>query len=110
MHSKAKNPILTTQVLLLAVLLSPAFASAQTPPVNATIDASKTGAPISKYLYGQFLEHGGNIVNENVWAEMLEDRKFYRPVTSKPQSSPPFRRGGVAPRSAIGRPLAATKS
>lgn len=45
--------------------------SAQTQPVNATIDVSKTGAPISKYIYGQFLEHGGSIVNEGVWAEML---------------------------------------
>jgi alpha-N-arabinofuranosidase len=86
--SKGKNPTLTTQVLLLAVLLFPTFASAQTQPVNATIDASKTGAPISKYLYGQFLEHGGNIVNEGVWAEMLEDRKFYYPVASKPPGQP----------------------
>ena len=36
-----------------------------------SIDASETGAPISKYLYGQFLEHGGNIVNDGIWAEML---------------------------------------
>jgi alpha-N-arabinofuranosidase len=54
-----------------------------------SIDASKTGPPISKYLYGQFLEHGGNIVNEGVWAEMLEDRKFYNPVTSTPPPAPP---------------------
>jgi len=40
-------------------------------------------------LYGQFLEHGGNIVNEGVWAEMLEDRKFYNPVISKPPEEPP---------------------
>ena len=58
-------------------------ALAQTAPVQVTIDASKTGAPISKNIYGQFLEHGGNIVNENIWAEMLEDRKFYRMVNSK---------------------------
>jgi alpha-N-arabinofuranosidase len=77
-------------VLLLAVLiLSFSFAQAQSKPVSATIDASKTGAPISKNIYGQFLEHGGNIVNEGVWAEMLEDRKFYYPVTSKPPAEPP---------------------
>lgn len=62
--------------------------SAQTQPVNATIDVSKTGAPISKYIYGQFLEHGGSIVNEGVWAEMLEDRKFYNPITSKAPPEP----------------------
>jgi alpha-N-arabinofuranosidase len=53
------------------------------------IDASKTGAPISKYLYGQFLEHGGNIANEGVWAEMLEDRKFFYPITEKAPELPP---------------------
>jgi alpha-N-arabinofuranosidase len=86
-------------VLLLAALLFSTFSfaqtSAQTQPVNATIDASKTGAPISKYVYGQFLEHIGNIVNEGVWAEMLEDRKFYYPITSHPPAEPagpPWRR------------------
>ncbi len=72
----------------LAVLFLSAVSAAQTPPVNVVIDASKTGAPISNYLYGQFLEHGGNIVNENIWAEMLEDRKFYYPVTPKPPEQP----------------------
>jgi alpha-N-arabinofuranosidase len=77
----------------LALLLPSFFLSfasaAQTVPVDVTIDGSKTGAPISNYIYGQFLEHGGNIVNEGVWAEMLEDRKFYYPVTSKPPAEPP---------------------
>ncbi len=75
-------------VLLSAIILS-TFSFAQTRPVNAVIDASKTSAPISKYIYGQFLEHGGNIVNEGVWAEMLEDRKFFHPITSKPPEEPP---------------------
>ncbi len=76
-------------VLLLAELFLSYESAAQTHTVNVAIDTSKTGAPISKYLYGQFLEHGGNIVNEGVWAEMLEDRKFYHPVTSKPPAEPP---------------------
>src|ERR1035437_7503508 len=85
----------------LALLLPSFFLSfasaAQTVPVDVTIDGSKTGAPISHYIYGQFLEHGGNIVNEGVWAEMLEDRKFYNPVSSKaPEqpAGPPWRRHG----------------
>jgi alpha-N-arabinofuranosidase len=68
------------------VLLFPFLSTAQT---NVTIDASRTGTPISKYIYGQFLEHGGNIVNEGVWAEMIEDRKFFNPITSKPPAEPP---------------------
>jgi alpha-N-arabinofuranosidase len=88
MRSTAKNPIPMTQVLLLALLLIPTLSSAQTQPVHATIDASKLGAPISKYVYGQFLEHIGGIVNNGLWAEMLDDRKFYYPISSQPPAEP----------------------
>src|SRR5579883_12961 len=74
--------------VVLAVLFFSSFATAQSQPVRATIDASKTGAPISKYIYGQFLEHIGGIVNNNIWAEMLDDRKFYFPITSHPPAEP----------------------
>ena len=90
MHWKAKNSI-----LMLLTLLFTNLCSAQTQPVHAAIDASKTGAPISKYIYGQFLEHIGGIVNNNIWAEMLDDRKFYFPINSHPPaepSGPPWRR------------------
>ncbi len=102
MNSRVPSSSLTKQVLLLAVLFSSSFSLAQSQPVHASIDASKTGPPISKYIYGQFLEHGGNIVNEGVWAEMLDDRKFYYPITSKPPEQPaapaPGRRFRPAPR------------
>jgi len=88
-HRKVRNPALAKPVALLATLFFSTLACAQTQPISATIDASKTGAPISKYVYGQFLEHGGNLVNEGVWAEMLEDRKFYNPVSSKAPEEPP---------------------
>jgi DUF1680 family protein/alpha-L-arabinofuranosidase len=48
-----------------------------------TIDAGKTGEPISKYIYGQFIEHLGRCIYGGIWAEMLEDRKFYYPITAK---------------------------
>lgn len=89
MRSKPGNLTCTKQLILLAALLFSTSASPQTQPVSATIDASKTGPPISKYVYGQFLEHGGNIVNEGVWAEMLADRKFYYAVSSKAPEEPP---------------------
>jgi alpha-N-arabinofuranosidase len=81
---------------LLVLIVSVQLASAQK-PVQVVIDATKTSAPISKYIYGQFLEHGGNIVNEGVWAEMLEDRKFFNPITTKApeaQPVPAWRRRG----------------
>lgn len=45
-----------------------------------TIDVSKTREPISKYIYGQFIEHLGRCIYGGIWAEMLEDRKFYYPI------------------------------
>src|SRR4051794_25892005 len=44
------------------------------------IDTSKTGEPISPYIYGQFIEHLGHCIYGGLWAEMLEDRKFHYPV------------------------------
>jgi len=76
--------------LVVAPLLAwPGAAKSQAPPVSATIDTTKTGAPISNYIYGQFLEHGGDIVNTGVWSEMLVDRKFYYPVAATAPKPPP---------------------
>lgn len=47
------------------------------------LDASKTGEPISPYIYGQFIEHLGRCIYGGIWAEMLEDRKFFYPVGDK---------------------------
>ena len=51
-----------------------------------TIDADAQGEPISKYVYGQFIEHLGRCVYGGIWAEMLEDRKFFYPVGSRPSA------------------------
>jgi alpha-L-arabinofuranosidase len=47
---------------------------------KVVIDGAKTGKPMSKYIYGQFIEHLGRCIYQGIWAEMLEDRKFYWPV------------------------------
>jgi len=60
-------------------------------PVKARIDASKTRAPISKYVYGQFIEHIAGIINTGLWAEMLDDRKFLQPIAVPPSPAPPPR-------------------
>ena len=75
--------------LLLGVLVSGVPSTAQKPTVTAVVDVSKTGPPISKNLYGQFLEHGGDIVNSGVWSEMLADRKFFYPVATTAPVPPP---------------------
>jgi alpha-N-arabinofuranosidase len=76
-------------VCLLFLLALPCALWSQARIVNATIDTSKTGAPISKNIYGQFLEHGGDIVNTGVWSEMLVDRKFYYPIATSAPKPPP---------------------
>src|SRR6188472_2777310 len=49
-------------------------------PIRVTINAEKTGPPINPFIYGQFIEHLGRCIYGGIWAEMLEDRKFFRPV------------------------------
>jgi alpha-N-arabinofuranosidase len=44
------------------------------------IDVTQTRKPISKYIYGQFIEHLGRCIYGGIWAEMLEDRKFFHAV------------------------------
>jgi len=46
-------------------------------------DVSKTLPPISKYIYSQFIEHLGRCIYQGIWAEILEDRKFFYPVGSE---------------------------
>jgi alpha-N-arabinofuranosidase len=48
--------------------------------VSISIDADKKQEPISPYIYGQFIEHLGRCIYGGIWAEMLEDRKFYYAV------------------------------
>jgi alpha-N-arabinofuranosidase len=85
------NPILQKAWSALFLLTAMA-ASAQSPapgqPVVATVDASKTGPPISPYVYGQFIEHGGSLIYSGLWCEMLDDRKFYYDVMLKPAEDP----------------------
>ncbi|MEN6311465.1 MAG: alpha-L-arabinofuranosidase, partial [Acidobacteriota bacterium] len=47
---------------------------------SVKIDAAKMAAPVSKYIYGQFIEHLGRCIYQGIWAEMLEDRKFFWPA------------------------------
>ncbi|TFH25785.1 MAG: hypothetical protein E4H10_08860, partial [Bacteroidia bacterium] len=47
---------------------------------QVSIDVSDAGQAIEKYIYGQFIEHLGKCIYGGIWAEMVEDRKFYYPV------------------------------
>ena len=62
--------------------------------ITSSIDAGQVSSPISKYLYGGFIEHGGLLMYRSLWAEMIDDRKFYFPITSKVPEAPARRQGG----------------
>src|SRR4029077_18348347 len=52
-------------------------------PIHVTVNAKKIGSPINPFIYGQFIEHLGRCIYGGIWAEMLEDRKFYYPITDE---------------------------
>src|SRR5579875_2338701 len=58
------------------------------------IDTQQTAPPISKYLYGGFIEQGGTLIYRSLWSEMLDDRKFYFPISSNTAEQPARRSGG----------------
>jgi alpha-N-arabinofuranosidase len=66
-------------------------------PVKVTIDGASRAAPVTKYEYGMFIEPIGGLVARTLWAEMLDDRKFYYPVVPPALDTPP-------PLNAEGRP------
>jgi alpha-N-arabinofuranosidase len=53
-------------------------------PVPVTIDATRTGQPITKLVFGGFMEPA----TTQVWAEMLSDRKFFGEINSKAAPAP----------------------
>jgi alpha-N-arabinofuranosidase len=91
---------------LLTVLFAPALLavsiaafgqnteSAAPKQIEATIDISQTSAPISKYEHGMFIEHIGMLIYRSLWSEMLDDRKFYFPISSKEPEAAARAQGG----------------
>lgn len=55
----------------------------EVPRPELTIHASKVGEPMSENIYSQFIEHLGRCIYGGIWAEMLEDRKFYFPIQAE---------------------------
>ena len=51
--------------------------------VAVNIDAAKTGAPITRLIFGGFMEPATTVV----WSEMLSDRKFYNAITANPPAN-----------------------
>ena len=89
------------------------LAAAESAPLAVKIDITQTGAAISPFIYGQFIEHLGRCIYGGIWAEMLEDRKFYFPITAdyapyKSLTESAFPVVGASPWQIIGEPGAVT--
>ena len=109
MPDEKKIVVSLLSVVIIAILFLSVPAAAQQNSI--TIDAGKTSEPISPYIYGQFIEHLGRCVYGGIWAEMLDDRKFYYPITAnykpyvKSKAIPkeaPFQVVGASPWQIIG--------
>jgi len=83
--------------LLLACALGGLGAPAHAQDIRVTIDGAKRAAPVTRHAYGMFIEPIGGLVARTLWAELLDDRKFYHPVVPETRDVPP-------PPNAEGRP------
>ena len=60
-----------------------AAAPAPHSPTTVTIKTGELRPDIHPFIYAQFIEHLGRCIYGGIWAEMLEDRKFYFPIEEK---------------------------
>jgi alpha-N-arabinofuranosidase len=79
--------------LALASLLADAPLQSAETKDRLLVDASAVGTEISPWIYGQFIEHLGRCIYGGLWAEMLEDRKFFYPVTGEAPAWEMYRPG-----------------
>ena len=70
--------------------------AAQQPPqpIVVNINAGQTSEPLSKYEYGMFIEHIGQLIYRSLWSEMLDDRKFYFPIKPEEPHAAESAQGG----------------
>ncbi|GLB48318.1 carbohydrate binding domain-containing protein [Neptunitalea lumnitzerae] len=72
----------------------------QSKQLTAVIDVSQKQPPIADKLFGMFIENlgnedVGNITDDCLWAELLDDRKFFYPVDTLPTLFPKNRKEAI---------------
>ena len=93
---KMRIALLGSAALCIGCVSATAQGTTTNPPdrIVTNIDASQAAPPISKYVFGMFIEHIGKTMYGPLWAEMLDDRKFYFPIVSKDPELAGGRQGG----------------
>ena len=81
----------------MCLALASCAAAARAEAVTAVVDATRQSDPVTQYEYGMFIEPIGALIARSLWAEMLDDRKFYYPIV-------PERADSLPPESVEGRP------
>ena len=76
---RLSQPLLAVVATL--ALYSPTACAADATQV--TIKTDQRRADVNPFIYAQFIEHLGRCIYGGIWAEMLEDRKFYFPIEAK---------------------------
>jgi alpha-N-arabinofuranosidase len=99
---RVRFSLLALPALWLAVAGAMAAPQAAPQRLTVTINAQQTAAPVSKYEFGMFIEHIGPLIYRSLWSELLDDRKFYFPISSK-EPQPPGRAQGGPPRNPLHR-------
>jgi alpha-N-arabinofuranosidase len=83
-------PVRTGTSFAAAALFLAGPIAAQGPAtIGLTIDGAQRSDPVTPYAYGMFIEPIGTLVARTLWAEMLDDRKFYFPVVTEAEDKPP---------------------
>ena len=75
--------ILASTALLSMCVAACSTAAEATPaarPLVAQIELDRPARPVSRYEYGMFIENLGQLVYRSLWAQMLDDRKFFAPI------------------------------
>ncbi len=77
------------KIIAAVVLVGCSYAACQQAPpeipksLSVTVDTQQTADPVSKYVFGSFIEHIGTLIYRSMWDELIDDRKFYFPISSK---------------------------
>jgi len=66
--------------------------------IAVAVDPQQTAAPVSKYEFGMFIEHIRTLIYRSLWSEIIDDRKFYFPISSTEPEAPAQPQGGGPPR------------
>ncbi len=72
------------RAFLLSMVMVSLAATAAAQSVAVSIDATKVAPPITRWVFGGFMEPATTFV----WAEMIADRKFFSEITSTPTTVP----------------------